>query len=377
MILISIILILSALTLYRNIENVIVKQKGNAAMNISIAVAKLVEQDMESFKKLVDVDEYYPGSYDEEYYLKMQQIFQDIKKQTDVKFLYSARRISNDEIKYIFDGENPDSDLYSPIGSVDFFDDVEKKAYKNKMPYFTPIYYDTGWGELLTGVAPLIDPESGESLAYIAVDLSADKIHSTLVSLKNFIILNFLFLIIFTGLIFYKIITMATVFSDIDYMTGLYNKSYHERYLKTLVKKSRRDNMDLTLIMIDLDNFKEINDFYGHQFGDKVLKELAETIKSYTRNTDKCCRYGGDEFVVLLPDANEQYATRICDRFLDGLSSLILKSDTGIEVQVSISMGIAQWRKDMTPEQLTTNSDRALYISKRTGKNRSTIYTDS
>lgn len=373
---ISVLSTITALSLYDNIESLLIEEKGKKAMSVSIAVAKLVEQDYPSFNKLLEADEYTGGSYDAVYYAKMQQIFRDIREKTGVKFLYCGKRISEDGMAYLFDGEAPYSELFSPLGSKDDLDEMEQHIYQSKTSGYTPMINDSDWGDLLTGMTPIIDPNTGNAVAHIGVDVSVASIHTSLKNVRNVIILNAFLVIMITTLIIYRILCTTSMFTETDYLTGLHSKGYQERFLNQQIKKSISNGRPFPLIMIDFDDFKQINDEYGHHFGDTVLKSVSEIIKICTRSVDCCARYGGDEFVIILPEANLEYAALVCQWLQREVSNLKLKAKNDAVVPVSISIGIALWEINMTSEQILIRADKALYHSKRTGKNKIVVYTD-
>ena len=376
-VIISLLSIISAFWLYNSIESLLIEEKGEQAMSVSIAVAELVEQDYSSFQTLLETSDLIDGNFDKVYYEKMQHSFQEIKEKTGVKFIYCGKRITAAEMVYLFDGEDPASTSFSPIGSKDTLDEMEAKVYASNRSYYTSIINNSVWGKLLTGAAPIIDPETGETTAHVGVDVSAEQIQKSLIRIKNMIFLNSIIIIIITSLIIYKLLCMNSLFIDKDYLTGLYSKGYEERFLEQLIKKSTISGKSFPLIMIDFDDFKLINDVYGHHFGDTVLKSVADIIKLCTRSVDCCARYGGDEFVIVLPEANLEYATLVCQWLLNEVSNLKLqaKHDSCI-APVSISIGIALWEKEMTSAQILINADKALYQSKRTGKGKMVIYSD-
>ncbi|MEL7657116.1 MAG: GGDEF domain-containing protein, partial [Bacillota bacterium] len=368
--------LITSINLYKNIASLLIEEKGEKAMSVSIAVAKLIEQDYPAFQKFLEADNYSEGSYDKAYYDKMQRIFQELKEMTEVKFLYCGKRISDHEIVYLFDGEDPDSELFSPLGSKDYLNDIEQIIYSKKDSGFTPIIKDPNWGELLSGVTPIIDPSTGKAVAHVGVDVSVSQIQATLANIRNVIFFNSIIITIITSLIVYRLLCMNVAFTENDYLTGLRSKGYQERFLNQLIKKSNISGKPFPLIMIDFDDFKNINDKYGHQFGDVVLKSVSTIIKSCSRSIDCCSRWGGDEFVIILPETNLEYASLVCEWLLKEVSNLQLRSKNDILVTISISIGIALWEKDLTAEQILIRADKALYQSKRTGKNKMIIYTD-
>jgi diguanylate cyclase (GGDEF)-like protein len=129
--------------------------------------------------------------------------------------------------------------------------------------------------------------------------------------------------------------------SIVDHLTGLYNRRYFWETLERSLKEARRYGHDISLILIDLDNFKQINDQYGHQVGDELLKIVAEGLRSSVRATDLVARYGGDEFVILLPRENVHRCKDLLERLRQKLKSCRLEKYPSIEVE--FSMGVASF----------------------------------
>jgi diguanylate cyclase (GGDEF)-like protein len=125
--------------------------------------------------------------------------------------------------------------------------------------------------------------------------------------------------------------------------------------------------------MIDLDNFKTINDTYGHLIGDMLLTKTASKIKKHIRKTDIACRYGGDEFLIYLPGANASVAHSIADGVRRDILEDFSYSEEGTEIRHTISIGVTENRVDDTFDGLFLRADAALYQAKRTGRNKISI----
>ncbi|MDD5458455.1 MAG: sensor domain-containing diguanylate cyclase [Phycisphaerae bacterium] len=154
----------------------------------------------------------------------------------------------------------------------------------------------------------------------------------------------------------------------IDGLTGLAN---HKMFYDTLEKelwRSRRYGGKISLIMIDVDNLKKANDVFGHRAGDKVLKEISNHIKGNVRHIDLAARYGGDEFAVILPNTSLNDAKKVAQRMLDAVAQSTVKWK-GSEIKLSISVGLGQYDSNISPEDITSRSDAALYAAKQSGKN--------
>lgn len=157
-----------------------------------------------------------------------------------------------------------------------------------------------------------------------------------------------------------------------DHLTGLFNRrAFLERATSFLSLISRHKRPPLSVLMIDADHFKHINDTYGHDMGDRVLRELAGTISSNLRNTDLLCRWGGEEFLSLLPDANRAGAAVLAERLLDAVRSTRIDTGEHGVLTYTVSIGIAELTDtDGDLETLICMADNALYQAKEQGRNR-------
>jgi two-component system cell cycle response regulator len=159
-----------------------------------------------------------------------------------------------------------------------------------------------------------------------------------------------------------------------DPLTGLYNRRYFGRVLDQLFAEARRHDEDLSCVMIDLDQYKRFNDTFGHQIGDELLVCAGKVILANMRRMDVAARYGGDEFVLLLPHASTEEAASAAQRIGEQFrqtSAGILKNDVG----VTMSVGIASVKtQDLSrADELVARADAALYSAKDAGKNRVTV----
>jgi diguanylate cyclase (GGDEF)-like protein len=163
--------------------------------------------------------------------------------------------------------------------------------------------------------------------------------------------------------------------SRVDSKTGLLNVSTWEREADIELSRSVRTRQPLALAMLDIDHFKRVNDTHGHLVGDRVLRAVADTIKGQSRDYDKAGRFGGEEFVLLLAQADEDDACRIAERLRAHINDLVVPIDDRPEasvVQVTISIGVSAMERGINRElaDLLTAADSALYRAKQTGRNR-------
>ena len=162
--------------------------------------------------------------------------------------------------------------------------------------------------------------------------------------------------------------------ADTDELTGIANKRHFRRRLAYEMDRARVYNLPLTLLLLDIDDFKLVNDTHGHTMGDVVLSEFCGTILDSLRPPDFFARFGGDEFALILPHTDMAGAQSVADRVMAQVRDLALfATDDQTQVSCSVSIGIAEFQPaDMQPEDLVRRADLKLYDSKRLGKNRYT-----
>jgi two-component system cell cycle response regulator len=163
--------------------------------------------------------------------------------------------------------------------------------------------------------------------------------------------------------------TMALAVTD-D-MTGLYNRRYLDRHLSVMLEKAQSQDRDMALMILDIDHFKAVNDTYGHDAGDAALKEFAARLKRNIRGVDLACRFGGEEFVVLMPDTDHQQAEAVAERVRNAIAERSFEVGAGRPLSLTVSAGVALNETESdTPETLIKRADLALYRAKREGRNR-------
>ena len=167
--------------------------------------------------------------------------------------------------------------------------------------------------------------------------------------------------------------------ANIDPLTGLYNRRFCKDYARKLMAMARRKDTPLGFIMLDLDHFKTINDVYGHEVGDRVLKQFAKTVTQSMRETNLTARLGGEEFVILLPDTGAKACQVVAERIRKAVGRMSMPQVKDKQLPpITVSLGIAVYPDHGgTLEEMLQASDRALYESKRAGRNCTTVYVEA
>ncbi|MEA2240180.1 MAG: hypothetical protein QOC81_4904 [Thermoanaerobaculia bacterium] len=159
--------------------------------------------------------------------------------------------------------------------------------------------------------------------------------------------------------------------ADTDDLTGIANKRYFRRQLPQEIERARVYSLPLALLMFDVDDFKEINDGFGHTIGDVVLSELCGAVREMLRPPDLFARFGGDEFAIILPHTDLAGACAVANRILNRVRELTIQTDEESMIQCSISIGIASYSSaDKAAGDVIRRADEQLYEAKREGKNR-------
>jgi two-component system cell cycle response regulator len=159
----------------------------------------------------------------------------------------------------------------------------------------------------------------------------------------------------------------------VDPLTGLHNRRYLETHLANALDQAAHMGRPLSLMILDIDHFKSVNDIYGHDAGDEVLKIFAQRVRQVVRGSDLVCRLGGEEFVIVMPETAMAVATRIAERVRSTVEAAKFPIEGGARsIGVTTSVGLAERGADANPDALLRRADKALYASKSAGRNRVT-----
>lgn len=168
------------------------------------------------------------------------------------------------------------------------------------------------------------------------------------------------------------------ILATFDKLTGAYNRNAFFPICESILNLSKRDKTPLTLLYIDIDHFKRINDSFGHDIGDQVLKSVGNLILNNIRKSDLLGRVGGEEFVVMLPHTNLEFGTGIAEKIRKGISDLEMAFDGEMITRLTVSIGVASntYPESLGIDELIKLADRALYQAKNEGRNRLFVHQE-
>ena len=281
---------------------------------------------------------------------------------------YAKFKIANIQNDKIFD------EIENTINSVKFLINKEKKFSENFYEICNKQLKDVendllilqitnGKKEILSISEKLW--QKTNNLVEIALKYHKYKF-ATIINVFDYLIYStVVFLILILFFLYHKVKKGLEVETITDKLTGLYNRLYFNEIYNYLIEKYHRDKKPFSLLIIDIDNFKKINDTYGHQTGDEVLKKIGAILKHSIRKTDFAFRYGGEEFVIIYPETPLEEAYRVSERILFTIP-IKVKVDLN---PVTISGGIGEYKGE-NPKDFFEKVDDALYLAKKLGKNR-------
>jgi diguanylate cyclase (GGDEF)-like protein len=161
-----------------------------------------------------------------------------------------------------------------------------------------------------------------------------------------------------------------------DGLTGLHNHRRFQEMLEEEVEEAKRYEHKLSLMLVDIDHFKRVNDTYGHPKGDEVLRRVARVLNELARTTDRVCRYGGEEFAIIMPQTDKNGGRLLAERFRTEIKEQVFQSDQG-EFSITFSVGVCTFPDQARHKQeLIDKADQALYHAKNHGRDQTVHYAD-
>jgi diguanylate cyclase (GGDEF)-like protein len=338
------------------------EQMGRKCLGIAISVATLFEDDIDSFREYIETLD-----TESDYYRKTKAKMEKIRfgNIDNIAFLYVETRISESEMEYLFDGEISGTDTFAPPGLIDPLTSTRITAYETGRPYIGD-FVETVWGKLLSAYAPIYDAATGELLAIVGADVSIEQYHAIM---KNQVFVILLNTLAFALLALVLLLTSSSTIEKKlykDNLTGVYSRGYFMSFLKSQIKTIKRKQYPVAIFIADVDHFKNVNDTYGHPFGDKVLYNVSNVINGYMRKTDCFARYGGEEFAGIMPGLGMDRSHEVIKRIHDAVGATVTCDESmGVQIKVTISIGVSQLTRNESIEEAIKKADVALYEAKK------------
>ena len=360
MTILAVIITVIHITVYLTVKNDIEEQFEMSAKGLVVSIADTLMINIEEYKLFIET-----RNVDSDYYKKMQAYFAKIKANSNIKYIYSERKLDDKTIEFILDSEpigNPD---YSPPGSTGPNDPEREATYSTGKPSSFKFVEYSKWGRLLGAYAPIFDAD-GEMLGIVGVNIDASYLYLHINRLNLALLACYVFIL---GLSFLSLSKYSNMILEPllkDKLTGAYTKRYFENFLRSEIDHAIKNRKDLALMILDLDHFKTVNDTYGHIFGDEVLSFISGIVKKSLRPSDCFVRYGGEEFVVIISDANIAQVMQVAERIRNAVeNSEIYNEEENIQVRTTVSIGVSNLNnRVIDAKELIDSTDKALYAAK-------------
>lgn len=373
---------------------------GESVINIAKLTSASIEITDEELAELTEInfDELLEHPVNKE----MEEIFEHANLSDNIEYAYVVRKLDDEQIRYEIEDEEEaefydlemgtkldyvwlldyvvsdklrseayaDKSYYDDINRYTQVDDKTIELYENEESgYF---FNDDEWGKQITGFVPIYTVE-GTYVGLLGIDIFANDFYENRQKIAVAVGIMFVLLLVILVTIFtFHYFDYRNRF-DKDKLTNLYTRNYYEKYTNKLLKKLNGGTDSLTMMMIDIDEFKLYNDFYGHVKGDVVLAEVSKIISVESAIYPSCAgRFGGEEFVVVLPNITIEQGDELGERIRNSVEGRQLPHEKGrTNDHVTISVGIFTTSDSkLSLEQLIESADVGLYEAKNSGRNR-------
>lgn len=302
-------------------------------------------------------------------------LIQRLTKDTtlNISEIHVVRYLDGRNAEHVYNSLDPSHPFYIAPGTQETL--LDSPVYFSRDPGYFPVanmerkeFYMAGWAPITSG------PKRQEGLVMVLI--SANEIIRALNQMNLFLLAVAGAFTLVAAVASWKVAAGFEKVAVTDGLMGIVNHKHFKQRLEVECARASRYNLPLSLVMLDIDHFKKVNDSHGHAIGDLVLKNLGQWCLKTSRNTDLVARYGGEEIAIMLPHTALSGAQEFAERLrLKIANEWIRDNDEEVTLRVTVSVGVAQQERGMSAMDLIKRADAMLYESKRNGRNRVTCWT--
>ncbi|GHU87583.1 GGDEF domain-containing protein [Clostridia bacterium] len=339
-------------------------QMGQKCSALAYTLALLLEEDADGyieFTKTLDTDT--------DYYRKVKSEFVSISRANagNIKYLYTELYVNDEKMMYVLGGEEPSSPLYTAPGALDDMTDLRREAYETRAAVTGDRFVGTAWGSLLTAYSPIYNHATGEFAGLVGVEVEVSQYNAVLRPQFISIAVGLCVVFLLTGAVLTTTSARVSHKFNVDDLTGLYSNNYFMAALNYQMKECARNKQELYVIVSDLDHFKKINDVYGRQFGDEILKRTADILGANLRKTDCLARYEGERFISFIASIPKDKLLGTMRRMRTQINEQVSRfDDSDIDVRVTVSIGAAKIERGTRASEAIETAEKALRKAKET-----------
>jgi len=365
-VLVTLFLLLPAKVLLSSYKQAMLGEMEQRALAVAQTTATFLANDNLPYLHLAKAVQDDPESIDMHQYALMQEMFINLREGANVDYLYTQTRTGASTSLLVLDSRREDDPL-RPVFQDMGVSSSCNQAFAQATGVTTGVMEHEVWGPSIFAHAPIIDEESNMVLGVVSTGFGIATLEHTVQNMSFIILGLFVLIILLVSLAICIVLHLREHSLEVEYLTQLGTKRYFETQLRQLALHAKASKAPLSLLLLDIDGFKLVNDTYGHLVGDKILQAVAAIIRENTQASGICSRIGGDEFAVILTSSTLEQALATAQTTQYAICEHTFEEHPALELSVSI--GVAQWSEDQTPQELIEQADKALYKAKHMGRN--------
>lgn len=361
-------LLFPAYVLYTNYTQTMLEEMTKRALAVANTTASFLALDSLPYIELSRSVQKDATTIDKQNYASMHAMFDELREKTSMDYLYTQYKINGTTRIFVLACKEQENPLLPLSGSQDTTVGTEcDEVFQNAITISTGVKEHERWGTSVFAHAPIIDKRDNSVIGVVTAGFSLSTLESNMRNMFLLILGLFSLIIILVSLALCIVLRLREHSLDTEYLTKLGTKHYFENQLIREANHAKATKTPFSLLMLDIDGFKLINDTHGHLSGDRVLQIVASIIRSNVQVTDSCSRIGGDEFAVILTASPLEQALLTAQAIQNTIREYTTEDIP--ELELSISIGVAQWDENHTIQELIEQADQALYKAKKQGKN--------